>query len=533
MKIGLIPIDNRPCTMQFPCQLGRIIKTEIIIPPAEILGDFLQPGNTPAIRNWVMEKAAQLDVLIVSVDMLCYGGLINSREGVINPDEAIEGLKVFARLKEIHPQLHIMGFNVIMRTSVTVRDDKTAVYWRDLGEYLFLNYKEKNSDLSVHEKKRLNLLDNRIPPELLQEYCAVRMRNHQVNSEVLLSLARGDLDFVILCQEDATLYGPHKEEQMKLEEQIISLGLNDDVVIYNGTDEAGMLLLARVLNFERKAMPVFAFNFVPWEGRNNIPPFEDRPLAENVKLQCTVAGIIPVFIQEKKPFMEQGFIADAMTIINCSHRQKGEDWLGPISPTVERDFAVGDFLRLVQEIRLPLGVADLRFANGGDPGFLKELAERIGLFNLAAYAGWNTSGNSLGTVLAHLSVFLAACKQEEERADWDLHYGFLLNRFLDDVIYQAGIRQRLIKLISDQEDFGSVYRLSPKGCVAAAKYLQDFMMLEAWSFYELYIKEKEFTGQPLGKGKIKVDFHGVTTGLPWGRLFEADIKAKISILPEV
>ncbi|HBQ87642.1 MAG TPA: hypothetical protein DD811_14375, partial [Syntrophomonas sp.] len=139
----------------------------------------------------------------------------------------------------------------------------------------------------------------------------------------------------------------------------------------------------------------------------------------------------------------------------------------------------------------------------------------------------------LGTVLAHLSVFLAACKQEEERADWDLHYGFLLNRFLDDVIYQAGIRQRLIKLISDQEDFGSVYRLSPKGCVAAAKYLQDFMMLEAWSFYELYIKEKEFTGQPLGKGKIKVDFHGVTTGLPWGRLFEADIKAKISILPEV
>ena len=82
----------------------------------------------------------------------------------------------------------------------------------------------------------------------------------------------------------------------------------------------------------------------------------------------------------------------------------------------------------------PVAVADLAYANGGDPWFVHALGERLGLRELAAYAGWNTAGNTLGSALAQ--ALLA-----HGRLDDPAHRHNLALRLAEDVLWQAELRQ--------------------------------------------------------------------------------------------
>ena len=86
----------------------------------------------------------------------------------------------------------------------------------------------------------------------------------------------------------------------------------------------------------------------------------------------------------------------------------------------------------------PYCVADVRFANGADNNFVEQLLPRIDLANFYGYAGWNTSANTLGSLLAGLKVRFNAEKYNEEAFK-----KLQLVRFLDDWAYQANVRRQI------------------------------------------------------------------------------------------
>src|SRR5690606_17450189 len=94
----------------------------------------------------------------------------------------------------------------------------------------------------------------------------------------------------------------------------------------------------------------------------------------------------------------------------------------------------------------PAAVADVAYSNGADRQFVKLLLRRVGLKRIMAYAAWNTAGNTLGTVVAHASVYHAVGRHAERQRKLEAaraHLEFLLERFIEDWGYQAVVRTHM------------------------------------------------------------------------------------------
>ena len=128
-------------------------------------------------------------------------------------------------------------------------------------------------------------------------------------------------------------------------------------------------------------------------------------------------------------------------------------------------------------------IADVRFANGSDNNFVEELFKNdIDDKFFYGYSGWNTSANTLGSLICGAKVkFLAKEYAQDEFKKLQL------TRFMDDWGYQANVRQRLL---STNEEI-----------------LKEKMEFYEKKLYDVYEYE----------GKMSYSF-------PWNRLFEVEIE---------
>ena len=99
----------------------------------------------------------------------------------------------------------------------------------------------------------------------------------------------------------------------------------------------------------------------------------------------------------------------------------------------------------------PYCIADVRFANGADNKFIKQLLPQIDLKNFNGYAGWNTSANTLGSLLASVKYKWNANKYNEKAFK-----KLQMVRFLDDWAYQANVRKEIVTT-SDIKDLMKKY----------------------------------------------------------------------------
>src|SRR5699024_11747582 len=80
MKIVYMPLDERPCNTIYPLEAVKTAKDiEVITPSIHILGRKKEPGNIKEIKNFLLEKANKVDAVVLSTEMLVYGGLVPSR----------------------------------------------------------------------------------------------------------------------------------------------------------------------------------------------------------------------------------------------------------------------------------------------------------------------------------------------------------------------------------------------------------------------------------------------------------------------
>ena len=172
MKIGFVPIDNRPVCYTLPKMIAEIDDDlQLFLPDRELLGDLVKSANIQNIFKW-LENLPQLDALIISLDTLIYGGLIPSRRCNDTPEELLFRIN---RLENIlkSQNTKVFAFSSIMRISNNNINEEEKEYWSKFGKKIF--------DYSYKTHKYGKVENTDIPKEILEDYLNTRKRNFEIN----------------------------------------------------------------------------------------------------------------------------------------------------------------------------------------------------------------------------------------------------------------------------------------------------------------------------------------------------------------
>jgi len=472
-KMALVPLDSRPCNLKFPVKLAAAAGFDVIVPPTELLDYFKKPADTAGIIDWIKEISGACSGLIVSSDMLSYGGLIASRSSKTSLEEARNNLSCLMQIRKDNPKIKIFALSIITRLSITAGSEKEAEIWQRLFKSAAL----------AKEAEDLFRPGEGLPREVIEEFISVRKRNHEINRACIELTGSGVIDYLVLGKEDSAPEGLQVREVVLLEDQISSLCLKEKVLITNGADELSCVLTARQVSERSKDRPKIAVRYSA-KNEKATAMYEDSSVADNVAQHISAAGAV---------MTEKISDSDIVLFIDLfDDKQKDLLFEAPKLKEGERLHLLKNFcseIVMVKDLGKKAAVADINYCNGADAQFLETLGSVFRLDLLDAYAGWNTASNSIGCAVAQAVL-------PENKP-------FLLERFVDDLGYQAVVRPQINKYL--EETGISKYDLGPqkKDIEMIAK-----QKMADWS--------KEFLSK-LEIGNWKLDI-----ALPWPRTFEAD-----------
>lgn len=502
MNIAFIPIDNRPVCYTLPEQICAINKSiKLYLPERKFLGDLKKCADVEEIFKW-LENLPVCDAIVMCLDTVAYGGLIPSRRS----EDTFEQIKNrIEKLKNIIEQKNakIYAFSSIMRISNNNINEEEKEYWNKWGKKIF-NY-------SFCMDKYGTMCKKEVPDEILEDYLATRKRNFEINKLYLDWQKEGFFDTLVFSKDDCAEYGFNVQEAKALEK----LG----GFVKTGADEIPLTLLARAVNRmtrsqedmksdnyrenkvinKVKSSHSSRSNFLPSlkvapiflasEHKYLISNYEDVSIEKSVLGQLELAGCEVCEPDE----------ADILLYVNNFEEHQGE---------IVMDVDTKAFSGKWQKPEKPYMIADVRFANGADNAFVEKLFDTDLDENFCGYSAWNTSANSLGSLIC-AAVLMRLIGQENNRANNCQKANSLTPsspvflssnnnfkkvqaiRFLDDWAYQANVRQQLKKLTNPDLNKEIVELMKP-------------------------FERKVFK-------KLNVSYN-VDYKFPWNRLFEVEVE---------
>ena len=484
MNIAFIPIDNRPVCYTLPQQICAIdSEINLFIPEKKFLGSLTKNADVEAIFEW-LEKLSELDAIVMCLDTVAYGGLIPSRRCPDTFDEIrarVEKLKTILEKKKAK----IYVFSSIMRISNNNVNEEEKEYWNKWGKKIF--------EYSFNSCKNGKMVQTDVPQEILDDYLATRKRNFEINKLFLQYQKQGLFETLVFSKDDCAEFGFNVKEAQELE--------NLGGFVKTGADEIPLTLLARAVSKAAKQLgseaarcgadakmprcnlPNFhsikiAPIFLAPEYKDLISNYEDVSIEKSVKGQIELAGCEVCEPDE----------ADILLYVNNFEEHQGEIVMKvPTKP----------FSGTWQKPQKPYIIADVRYANGADNAFVEQIFKTGLGENFLGYSAWNTSANSLGSLICG-AVITKFAKQQERKSEksetehYPLVSRFLklqLVRFLDDWAYQANVRQQLT--FPDE------------------KLVKELMKPFEQKIFELL--------------NIAPDEYNITYKFPWNRLFEVEV----------
>jgi len=445
MKIVFVPIDNRPVCYQLPEMIASIDKSiDLLLPPIDMLGDLTKCAKVKDLLRWLKLSVEDADKIILSLDTVAYGGLIPSRRSSASYEEiksVTDELKVILQ----STNAEIYAFSSVMRISNNNINEEEKEYWSEYGEKIF-QYS--------FETDKYGKSDVQIPQKILEDYLSTRKRNFKVNKNYLDWQKEGLFKTLIFSKDDCAEFGFNVKEAKEL----AALG----GFTKTGADEIPLTLLAKAIPVSPAVCPIF----IEDDCINLISNYEDISIENSVKGQLELSGCE---ITDKNS-------ADVLLYVNNFRKTQGEI-------VMKRETELFDKTWLQPEKMYC--AADVRNANGADNKFVDCLLNTGLNEDFLGYSAWNTSANTLGSLICAMKVVLYA--KQTGNFDIDSFKNLQIIRFLDDWAYQANIRQKLN---------------SPD--------------IKAMSAYMLPYEERI-------KKVFKADFC-VNYSFPWNRLFEVKIE---------
>ncbi len=491
-KIVYLPLDERPCNYSytgFLCEDNE--KFRLARPELSEMGNKKTPANYEGIKNFLLRECRDADYLVVATDTLLYGGIIPSRLHHLTKEELGERLDVLKTIKEMNPDITVYGFGLVMRCPCYSDNDEEPDYYGEVGLEIFEygqnehRYKDGliSEDVYLKEKERLKVCEPYLP-----DFLARRLVNIEVFEDVL-SLVGNVIDEYVILQDDSNPLGFTAMDQARVKAKIAERGIKVD--IYPGADEGGLTLLARtVCNMEKYAPKIYPV-YPKEECKKVIPLYEDRAVELSIGLQIKSAGGA---ICDKEE--------DADILLFCN-LPVGE--VHNVMKPEGKQYDDRDLPAFIERIKAAykagrgVAIADIAYCNGGDVKLTSALTKEIGLLNLWGYAGWNTSSNTLGTVIcqAVLRYFYG---------DTAAHRRFTAQRMFEDVGYQAKVRAHV--WFNEVEAMGGSYYDTKEAVGPISRRIEqlinEFMKSTYPEIAEKYYMKKCY--------------------MPWVRMFEIGIE---------
>ena len=560
MKILLLPLDERPCNAAFPGRLFPADKVQILLPRK--LGHKKKPADFSVLSDFLFEKAKDADALLLSLDMLLYGGLIPSRLHHLKTETLFSRLHLIQELKEKYPALPIYAFATVMRCPAYSSDDEEPDYYESFGSAIhargvlmhralaglttsseaegpvpspagllpaasnspspagllpaasgegeisapFSSDPAGTTSAEPVSASSLCDVDTQDFEACLEDYLARRALNKQLSLQALELVKEGILESIVFPQDDSMRFGFPAMDQEEIRRRILTLGLTERAMMYPGSDEIALTLLCRILLNHHGFLPKVYVKYLTDGARSLIPLYEGLPLSATTSYQLHAAGCVTADTCAE---------ADIVLLDTAASGPMEEAWSQPSrSPSyfAERNFP--EMLSFIQRMRSAgkvVTVADNAYANGGDLDLIRILDADHLLMDLQGYAGWNTNANTMGCAIAmgvcaflygEQGLFPDPAAEAQRR-------NFLISRYLEDACYQADVRQYVTEKIRplgfDYFDTGE-----EEGEV------RDLILAEL----QIRIKTE------LSSLADRIQIRRLT--LPWKRMFEIDLEALLS-----
>lgn len=503
VKVVYVPLDERPCNYKYPQMLADMTDIELAVPNVTVLNQKKTPADFDKLREWIVSEVRTANYLLISIDLLVYGGIVPSRLHHLSVEECKRRMELLQEVKSINPNIKIYAFNLIMRAPAYSSSEEEPDYYDAYGEQIFLygRYTDRMDKGVIEKEEKVELLEieKMIPEEVLLDFLTRREVNHQINELSIDYVEDEVIDHLVIPLDDNAPYGYTSHEQKRLVEKVEQLNLMDQVYIYPGADEIGCTLFARIFTEVKDYVPEVYVRYSSTNGPFITPKFEDRTLNESIKAQLTSVN---------------AFMADSSTGADCvlmvnspaiggkkmaddTQENKHYTYYSEVN---HREFmqAIKGYLRKNKTIAL----ADVAIINGGDHYLLKALHKQGLLPEITAYAGWNTSGNTLGTVIAH--VIICSYYEKNNLSDYvAASQLFYVYRLIEDWLFQSIIREKVT--------LGSLPSIN-------ASYFKLIHVKE--SVIEIVERELKNLTSTLLSDFLSYEISAVD--LPWDRMFEVD-----------
>ncbi len=499
-NILLIPLDSRPVSLQFPKNVAQMGKFYVETPPVEYFGNFLEPGKPDEILSWMKtQDLSQYDSVVVSLDMIFYGGLVASRTLNTDLKQANFRLEELARIKALYPKVKFYGFSAITRLAPTATPENTG--WdAALAQYL-----SRESEFLITKNKPLlpiiEKLKAVIPKGEIEHALEIRKRNHQMQVTLIKQTQKGLLDYLVLGQDDASIYGPQVKEADELVQFSKDLGIEDHVHYGQGIDQYGMVLVSRAilktLNYSPKVKVVYSDD----KGAKKVAQYESRPISQSLEDQILASGA------KKTISVWENY--DYMVFVNT-----------PKPRPIPYQLFV-NHIKFANSLDLPVALADIDLSDQrgqtGNPELFRWLCDTEQMIKMMLYASWNTASNTMGTVIPAANVYSFYPSRHQPIV---AHDAFMLDRLTDDHAYHLYVRplakKKSIEIGADprwltKEQHHTVQRfvqenLKPYLMKYFDSQIKNRTYLKDWETYEItHIKDISIT-------------------LPWPRIFEVQIE---------
>lgn len=501
-KILLIPIDDRPATTQFAQMIAEMADVKVELPPTSVLGKFVQPGWPEQILGWMASTdLSQYDAVVLSTDMIAYGGLIASRTDRTSYNLAINRLRELMRIRNAVPSTKFYAFSAITRLAPTATQE-TEPWMLDMARYAveterFQKYKTRALAAT------LNNLRSRIPKGEIEKYDAVRDRNHRVQQYLVRLASYRVFDYLIMGQDDAQTEGPHVRETDRLKQMVANLNMEHRTYFAEGIDQHSNILVSRAMLEMSGWSPRVRIVFADDEAKKKVAAYETESIEASLRDQLLVSGATPV--EEDETF-------DYSLYVNT-----------PDSSPLRLNVFL-DSLKTEVDQGFPVAVADINLGKSGtgDPALYNVVTENGRAVRLLAYAGWNTAGNTMGTAIPAANVYLLARREQVDPLIREVALRkFVLHRLVNDFEYHSYVRPEAYAML----------KAMPKASKSEA-HGEDYVRLNDYVSEDVKKRLMEQFGHQLlgtrfyvgSKQYEIVGLKDVKAYLPWPRAYEVRLE---------
>ena len=488
-----VPQDDRPVDYEYTVSTAEAAGYQVLTPPAQYLSGMNFHGSPDKLMAWVDANAGKADAMVLSIDSLVYGGLVDSRKHNLPMETLTARLEKVEALHKSHKKVPIYVFSTVMRSPWAggkgVEPDYYLTMGSDIYQLASLQAKMDEEGLNPQERNDWFAIMRRVPMEYLQDWYNRRRKNMSINYRLIDDARKGVFTYYSLGHDDNSV-----STQSSLESKYLEMaGTGIPKTAFGscpGADQLGLLLITRASNDFNNYHPKITVIYPLGGGEKTVPRYDGQAIGKTIASHVEAIG--GTMVDNERPDL----LLAVNTPLTTSTTESANFENFPIMLQSTRDFLTQ--IEKAVNLDIPVSIVDMAFSNGSDNTLVYGLYQDKMMYRLAAYNGWNTASNSVGYGIAQgvLSKYMTA----------DAHRDMLTTQYLDNWAYQANVR-----------DY--IYRMQQK--LEAGVVTQYYPTLNE----ELQSRTKEQL-QRYASTYLGIDPKTVDVALPWQRLFEVYVDVK-------